>query len=91
MPMRSIRSSRRTNDEPVTSGTVAKLLEGVEVLTVAQVADELETTVRWVQIMCSQGRLGSKVFGAYAITRAELNAFKKIARPTGRPRRDARP
>lgn len=73
----------------VTHGTIASLLSGHEIVGVTVAAEELDITTRQVQYLCARGRLGSFISGYYLITRHELNAFKKIPRNVGRPRKDA--
>lgn len=57
-------------------------------MTVDEVAEELELTPQRVREFCQQGRLGRRVGRQWVITREELEAFKQIPRPPGRPRKD---
>lgn len=82
----STKKQRRFAIETPTSGIIARMLEGVKIVPVRVVADELGVDIRRVQQYCEKGRLGSKVNGSFFITRRELDEFKKIPRKTGRPR-----
>lgn len=57
----------------------------MELLSVDQVAEELELSTNTVRVFCQQGRIGTKVGNQWIITRAELEAFKATPRPVGRP------
>lgn len=71
--------------ESETSGTIARLLDGIEIVDQLDAARELGVTKNQVQNLCCQGRLGTHIFGRFLITRQELDEFKKIPRPVGRP------
>ncbi len=58
-----------------------------ELLPVSEVAKELGRSEKRVREYCRQGRLGRKVGRQWVITRAELEAFKKIPRKHGAPRK----
>lgn len=57
-------------------------------MTVEQAAEELNLTPQRVRIFCREGRLGRRVGRTWIITRKELEEFKKIPRPPGRPRKE---
>lgn len=57
-------------------------------MTVDEVAVELELTPQRVREFCQQGRLGRRVGRQWVITREELDAFKELPRPPGRPRKE---
>ena len=59
-----------------------------ELLTVPEVAKELNRSEHRVREYCREGRLGKKVGRQWIITRAELEAFKQIPRKIGAPRKD---
>ena len=59
-----------------------------ELLTVQQVAKELNRSEKRVREYCREGRLGQKIGRQWVITRAELEAFKKIPRKHGAPFKD---
>ena len=63
----------------------------MEILTVAQVAKELDITGNTVRQYCQAGRLGRKIGRQWLITREELDTFKEQRRPPGRPRKDEAP
>ncbi len=71
--------------ESETSGTVERLLDGIEMVDQVDAARELGITKNQVRNLCRQGRLGSYIFNRFLITREELESFKKIPRPVGRP------
>lgn len=52
-------------------------------LTVAQAAEILGVSVRWVRKMCSEGRLGKRFGHGYIINRGELATLRRQRR--GRP------
>lgn len=81
-------SARRHRSKSIaskTSGAVERLVEGIEIVDKADAAKELGVTANQIQKLVYQGRLGSHVFGRFLITRQELEEFKKIPRPVGRP------
>jgi hypothetical protein len=55
-------------------------------LSVEEAAAELGRTARRVRQICEQGQLGQRVGGVWIIARSELEAFKRIGRPRGRPK-----
>lgn len=59
-----------------------------ELLTVQQVAIELNRSEKRVREYCREGRLGQKIGRQWVITRAELEEFKQIPRTHGAPRKD---
>ncbi len=58
-----------------------------ELLTVKEVAKELGRSEKRVREYCREGRLGHKFGRQWVITRSELDAFKKIPRRRGAPRK----
>ena len=58
-----------------------------ELLSVQEVARELGRSEKRVREYCREGRLGYKVGRQWIITRTELEAFKRIPRIHGAPRR----
>lgn len=60
-------------------------------LTASEAAEELGISSRRLRKLCQQGRIGTLYIFAgrefYLIDRKELEAFKKIDRPVGRPPR----
>jgi len=52
---------------------------------VKQAAKELELSPSRVRQFCQQGRIGTPYGWQYLITREELETFKEIERPPGRP------
>ena len=56
-------------------------------LTIAQVAKELNVSETTVRRYCYDSRLGKKVGRQWVITRQELERFKKIDRKPGRPKK----
>ena len=63
----------------------------MEILTVAQAAQELAITENTVRQYCQAGRLGRKFGRQWIITRQELDQFKEQRRPPGRPRKEENP
>ncbi|MAU01483.1 MAG: hypothetical protein CL608_30450 [Anaerolineaceae bacterium] len=63
----------------------------MELLSVKEVAGELGVSENRVREYCQEGRLGEKVGRQWVITREELEAFKKIPRKRGAPRRKHQP
>ena len=61
---------------------------GSDFLDIKQVAQELKLSRQRIQQLCAQGRLGTKVGIQWVITREELDAFKAIPRPVGRPKEE---
>lgn len=59
----------------------------MELLSVKEVAEELGVSENRVREYCQEGRLGGKVGRQWVITREELEAFKKIPRRHGAPRK----
>ena len=57
-------------------------------MTVEEAAQELELKPERVRAFCREGRLGRRVGRQWVITREELEAFKQIPRPPGRPRKE---
>jgi len=57
-----------------------------EFLTIRQVAEILGLSRQRIQQLCAQGRLGRRPGRDWVITRAELEAFKKLPRRAGRPK-----
>jgi len=60
-------------------------IEIVDILTVDDVAKELDVTPGWVRQLCYEGRLGKKIGRQWLITREELDSYKTNRRPPGRP------
>ncbi len=58
-----------------------------DLLTVREVAAELGLSEHRVREYCREGRLGQKIGRQWLITRAQLEAFKKIPRKHGAPRK----
>ena len=59
----------------------------IEYLTTAQAAEVLKLTPDRVAQFCQEGLLGRKIGRNWAITRAQLERFRKIARKPGPMRR----
>ena len=59
-----------------------------ELLTVKEAAKELGVSGRRVLQFCKSGRLGKQYGWQWLITREELEAFKNLPRPQGRPRKE---
>lgn len=59
----------------------------MEMLSLKEAADELGITVSTLRPYCQEGRIGTKVGHQWVITRTELEAFKAMPRPVGRPRK----
>lgn len=59
-------------------------------LTTREAAKILRVHPGRVRQFCRAGRLGTRFGRAYMITRAELEKFKKIERPYGRPKNKPR-
>jgi excisionase family DNA binding protein len=62
----------------------------IELMTVAEVAEDLQVSQEYIRKLCQAGRLGRKVGRQWLITREELQAFKATRRPPGRPPKSAR-
>ncbi len=61
----------------------------MELVGVTLAADELNLSPNRVRQLIKLGRLPAQKLGReYAITRADLEAFKRIDRPVGRPPKD---
>ncbi len=56
-----------------------------ELLTVQEVAKELNRSEHRVREYCREGRLGKKIGRQWIITRAELDVFKQVPRKHGAP------
>ncbi len=62
----------------------------MELVGVTVAADELNLSPNRVRQLIKLGRLPAQQIGReYAITRADLEAFKRVDRPVGRPPKDA--
>lgn len=59
-----------------------------DLLTVQEVAKELNRSEHRVREYFREGRLGKKVGRQWLVTREELEAFKKIPRKRGAPRKN---
>ena len=59
-----------------------------ELLTVQQIAEELDLSEHRVREFFREGRFGKKVGRQWLATRTELEEFKKIPRTRGAPRKD---
>lgn len=59
-----------------------------ELLTVQQIAKELDLSEHRVREFFREGRLGMKIGRQWLATRAELEEFKKLPRKHGAPRKD---
>lgn len=59
----------------------------MNLLTIAEAAEELGFHYNTVYRFCVAGRLGQKIGRQWLITREELNQFKATPRPPGRPRK----
>lgn len=59
-----------------------------DILTPAQVAEELGITEGTVRQYCQQGRIGRRFGRVWVITRQELETFKASRRRPGRPRKE---
>jgi excisionase family DNA binding protein len=57
-----------------------------EFLSVEEAAAELGLTSRRVRQICEQGTIGQRVGGVWIIERRELEKFKRLDRPRGRPK-----
>jgi excisionase family DNA binding protein len=57
----------------------------MELLTVKQAAKELGLSPGRVRQFCQQGRIGTLYGWQWLISREELDKFKEIERPAGRP------
>ena len=57
-------------------------------MTTAEVAEELGVTEVRVRQLCQERRLGQEFGDRWLITREELEQFKRIPRITGRPKRN---
>lgn len=62
--------------------TIVKM-GGMELLSITDVAKELNLSQNRVRTFCQDGRLGRKVGHQWIITRDELEAFKKLPRKRG--------
>lgn len=60
----------------------------MDVLTIQEVADELNVTPGRVRQLCQENLLGRKFGRQWLITRAELDEYKNTRRPPGRPPKD---
>ena len=58
-----------------------------ELLTIKEAAKELGVSPRRINQFCKEGRIGKQYSWQWLITREELEAFKKLPRPEGRPRK----
>lgn len=68
-----------------TAGTIQRLIESFDLVDVEDAAIELGVGTSQVRNLCRSGRLGSYILSRFIITRQELDEFKKIPRPVGRP------
>ncbi len=59
-----------------------------DLLTVQEVAKELNRSEHRVREYFREGRLGKKIGRQWLVTREELEVFKKIPRKRGAPRKD---
>lgn len=59
----------------------------MELLTIKQVADELDLSETSVRRFCYDGRFGNKIGRQWLISREELDAFKELDRKPGRPKK----
>jgi excisionase family DNA binding protein len=59
-----------------------------ELLTVQEVAKELNRSQHRVREYFREGRLGKKIGRQWLVTREELEEFKSIPRKRGAPRKD---
>jgi excisionase family DNA binding protein len=59
-----------------------------ELLTVQEVAKELNRSQHRVREYFREGRLGKKIGRQWLVTRKELEEFKKVPRKRGAPRKD---
>jgi excisionase family DNA binding protein len=57
-----------------------------DMLTIEDVARELNLSTRRVRQFCQEGRLGRRLGWQWVITRDELEEFKPQYRPCGRPK-----
>lgn len=54
-------------------------------VSVEEAAAKLKVSIRRVQKLCEDGRIGQKVGNIYVIPEDELRAFSKVPRKPGRP------
>ncbi len=57
----------------------------IEYLTTAEAAEFLDLSVSRVVQFCREGRLGRRIGRNWAITRTQVERFRKVKRKEGRP------